>query len=628
MKKTGWILVGTLLLTGCKWVGFSENSEFDTAIDADFDRQIETMKSRKGRDSFEAYAKAEACLDEQYKKIDDLMKNETTYKVSLSDYDGIVKETSTVYWKHHDRLMIELKEVLQDAENYAVYDESIDAEYYANLDLDRLFHSMEYRNPDASAMQEKIDALMKALQEETLSFEEWKTSFLDFYEAYHDLTSSYGLVSLYQDLYAGDADYRKDGAAIGANYDSFQRQYRTLLKAVLESSYREAFAEAFSLTSADIESILSVEEDPEEVIALKEKEEQLVDRFSYHYNLSDSSFDYENNFLELVRVRREIAEKLNDSDYLEVVWEDTYGRDYSIAQANALIENVLSSSRLSKLYFSYGLQGSLAYIGLRKTKINESDLFTVLNRTAAIFPEAEDAVRELRTYGNYNFDLRSDKYSGSYVSNFRDEDYFVFVSGEGNYMMLPSAVHEFGHYLGLTRYDLSLSTGSENLDICEVHSQGLEYLMINEYANLIGKSYASDLMQYQMSNALWTLLSGSAVAAFENYVYTCPEEELTVSNLRERFSEYIRPLNGVSFSFTEVPHIYLQPGYYVSYVTSIMPSLELYSLDYEEAKNAYRTLIRYGEGNGFEFVLEQAGLPSPFEEATLTSVIEKLESGI
>ena len=135
-------------------------------------------------------------------------------------------------------------------------------------------------------------------------------------------------------------------------------------------------------------------------------------------------------------------------------------------------------------------------------------------------------------------------------------------------------------------------------------------------------------MQYQMSNALWTLLSGSAVAAFENYVYTCPEEELTVSNLRERFSEYIRPLNGVSFSFTEVPHIYLQPGYYVSYVTSIMPSLELYSLDYEEAKNAYRTLIRYGEGNGFEFVLEQAGLPSPFEEATLTSVIEKLESGI
>lgn len=50
MKKTGWILVGTLLLTGCKWVGFSENSEFDTAIDADFDQadRNDEVDERKG----------------------------------------------------------------------------------------------------------------------------------------------------------------------------------------------------------------------------------------------------------------------------------------------------------------------------------------------------------------------------------------------------------------------------------------------------------------------------------------------------------------------------------------------------------------------------------------------------
>lgn len=628
MKKTGWILAGTLLLTGCRWIGFSEKKEFDTSIDGDFENQIEKMATLKGQDSFEAYAKAEEYLDAQYGKIDDLMENHSTYRITLEDYDRTVKDTSEIYWKNHDRLLSELKEVLQYEENYAVYDEKIDAEYYLNLDTNRLFHSMEYGKEDASILQEKIDGLTNALEEEALSFEEFKAAFLSFYEDFRNLNSSYGLVSLYQDLYADEKSYIEDGATIGENYYSFQHQYRTLLKSILKSTYRTDFAEEFSLSQSEIEAILSVEEDSEEVLALKEKEEKLIDRFSYYYNLSDPDFDYESNYLELVAVRREIAEKSNCRNYLELVWEDTYGRDYSIAEANALTENILSDSRLSDLYLSYGIRGSLAYIRLMKTSINESDLFAILKRTSEIFPDAGEAVRELRTYGNYNFDLRSNKHSGSYVSNFKDEDYFVFVSGQGDYSMFPSAVHEFGHYLGLTRYDRSLSSGSENLDICEVHSQGLEYMMINEYEYLIGKSYAEDLMNYQMSNALWTLLSGSAVAAFENYVYTCEESALTAANLRDRFSEYTSSLSGATFSFTDVPHIYLQPCYYISYVTSIMPSLELYSLDYEEAKNAYRILIRYGEENGFGFVLEQAGLPSPFEESTLANIVEKLENGI
>ena len=48
-------------------------------------------------------------------------------------------------------------------------------------------------------------------------------------------------------------------------------------------------------------------------------------------------------------------------------------------------------------------------------------------------------------------------------------------------------------------------------------------------------------------------------------------------------------------------------------------------MDLNLAIDAYNEIISYGESNGFSYVLDQAGLVSPFKEEVLRGIIEKIK---
>ncbi len=595
-----------------------------TKIDGDFKNQLSAMKKKKGEESYQAYLKANQYLDELYQTIDELMKNASNY-ISKSEFNKLSKDANNSYWENHDNLIITLKEVLQNKDNYQYYAKNIkDIDYYRDFDTTKLFHSANYQSIDGEIIDQDLQSLIKKIKDNSISYDNLRIDFKKIDQSVSSLIDNYKLNSIYQDLYVEEKIYTDTNDKYSSNYQKCKNSYEELIKTILNSQFKDQFIKDYHMTNEQVASYINKEIYSDEVLALFEQETNIENEFSSKFNNSDKNYNYKENYLSLVNVRRNIAIKLGYSNYLEYVWSD-YGRDYSIEDAKMLTNNILGNKDIEMLYEKFASLSSIYYQSLSSYHINESMIFDTLELTKNISPFSESAIRDLKNYGNYNFEARSNKYSGSYVTNYDSNDnYFIFVSAEDNAFTLPSVVHEFGHYLGLTRYDESKTGNLFNLDICEVHSQALEYLMNNYYYQVMDHSMANRLVDYQVFNALWTFLSGSAVAELEYYVYTTTDN-LTVEQIDKEFSSIIEPLKKYGFNYQEIPHIFISPGYYISYVVSILPALQLWSMDLNLAINAYNIIISYGESNGFSYVLDKAGLISPFKEEVLRGIVEKIK---
>jgi len=76
-------------------------------------------------------------------------------------------------------------------------------------------------------------------------------------------------------------------------------------------------------------------------------------------------------------------------------------------------------------------------------------------------------------------------------------------------------------------------------------------------------------------------------------------------------------------------HIYSSPFYYIDYCLAQTVSLEFWAMIQKDLKDAWRHYMAYTEQGGsrtFTELLANAGLESPFDEATLRGVCEKAKA--
>ena len=624
MKKLFLAILLVFPLCSCsKLLGI--NSNFDYEINKDFDKQIEIMNTSENvEELFQAYQKATLYLEEQYDKLNEFLKNSESNKMTMHNYNKISKSMNLDYWKNYEEYIVSLNEILQYFPHFNYFNQRIEnALFYRNLDVNRIFTKQTYEMIDGESLSKNINSLINKIEENQISYTDFCNEFENIIILYSVLMGSYSLTSIYQDLYPNDKNYYQDYTLINNYYSICENEKNELFKAILASSFREKFIERYQLLQSEIDYFDNIPDYSEKVKELIEKEVKLETEFSNAYNQRLLKFDYQKNYLELVKVRRNIAEELNHSSYLDYVWSD-FGRDYSIEDSRKITLEVLSNNQVTSLFRKFLSQAQKSVTRLSNYYVDEKDIFKALELTNEIHPSAKEAILELQTFGNYNFENRNDKYSGSYVSeyNISGTDYFILLGGINDATLIPTAIHEFGHYLGLTKNDKSLYNGLFSLDICEVHSQGLEYLMTNYFHELYSREITNGLIDYQIFNALWTIISNSIISEFEYYVYTT-EDELTIDNFDKKFRTLLNSLGGTEFYYYEVPHIYLQSGYCISYVTSLIPSLDLWTMDLDKAKESYKTLIEYGESNGFINVLEKANINSPFNEGVIDNIVNK-----
>ena len=169
-----------------------------------------------------------------------------------------------------------------------------------------------------------------------------------------------------------------------------------------------------------------------------------------------------------------------------------------------------------------------------------------------------------------------------------------------------------------------------SLDVAEICSQANELLFLPYFHRYNKLDTYNGIVKYQMIDALDSLVNGCLYDEFQQYVFS--HDISTVEELNEAFCTSSRSYGigddyyfvDLGYVWVDVMHSFEAPMYYISYATSIVPSLEIMEIsleDREEAIRIYNDVVRSDPELSFSETLEEVGLGSPFDEETIVKVV-------
>ena len=166
-----------------------------------------------------------------------------------------------------------------------------------------------------------------------------------------------------------------------------------------------------------------------------------------------------------------------------------------------------------------------------------------------------------------------------------------------------------------------------DLDLAEIHSQGLEMLFTQYFGDMFGESYGDAAITYELYNMLSSITEGCLYDEFQQQVYAL--EDPTLEEINQIYydvaSEYGYEFGSytTAYDWVEIPHNFSEPLYYISYAVSAFPAVQIWCLaqeDPELAAETYMDIVRSGEDYSYSETLANCGLTSPFEEGSVETM--------
>ena len=509
------------------------------------------------------------------------------------------------------------------------------------------FSEIVYERPDLDALTENVETLIQDLEEDKLSvraavnrLEETYGLLNDFWTMdtiaelryYHDITQTYYAdeldwfldnepvaEQLYEELCVASANCAdakqldalfwggwlvdayggQESTGIDQTYLALARRENALL-----GEYRKAFTEPTVTWRGAERSYWELQED----YTLTEEEWDEIQTLYYDKYATVAGEIY----IQLVGVRQELAAYLGYDSY-EALAYDSFGRDYSPAQAMALVEEI--RTELAPLYPELNL--SERWQRLTYTLMDEAELLSALKTAAeAMGGTIADAFHDMERYELCDITISEKKGNLSYQCYlYSYQNPFIFVKTEGYSDDLLKFGHEFGHFVDAWyNYD---ATGSE--DLAEVFSQGMEYLLLTR----VPERYRAELTEYKLLDAVDTFTQQSSFAAFEHEVYSRPAAEWTPEALNELSLELARDFgyliegkeNYYAKSWFDISHFFDSPFYVISYCVSNDAAFRIYELECAEAGkglDCWNRMLPRDSDSFLETVVDQGGLTDPF----------------
>ena len=147
---------------------------------------------------------------------------------------------------------------------------------------------------------------------------------------------------------------------------------------------------------------------------------------------------------------------------------------------------------------------------------------------------------------------------------------------------------------------------------------------------------AQKFLYSHLAGAIAFIPYGTMVDHFQHLVYENPdmtprERHDTWKRLLGEYMPWLKLDGEIPFysdgeGWQRQLHIYVSPFYYIDYCLVQTVSLELWAMIKEDRSNAWSHYMAYTKQGGsatFVELLKNAGLDSPFDEATLKGVCEK-----
>lgn len=531
------------------------------------------------------------------------------------------------------------------------------------------FEDMQYVQYDTSEFYKNMEQI-RELYENPANEAKVKELFFRNGEIYDEIYTMLTLANLYvtkdvTDIKASDEYLYSYSILLKVNDD-----FLLLAKEILNSECSAFLNELFS--EEEVEAILSSEQMTEEQERLANQEQELlkeyqqrsVQEFTVEYggieynetqlvaafyagaiaydtalSLQKQIYQKMNQtlgeiFLQLVEVRKQEAASYGYENYGDYAYQEIYLRDYTqkeIREFHSAVKKNLPKI-LIELQFLYRVNST------RQVFQNSYSKEVVLPILQTYIPELssemEEALNYMLNHHLYDLDYSPVKMGGAYTTTLNSyKAPFIMAQPNGNLYDFSTVVHEFGHYNSSYYNPSGWDKPSLNIDIAEIHSQGLELLFFRFYPEIFGED-SEAAKYYTLLSLCSSILEGCLQDELQQYIYA--EENLTLEKINQKYNDLLIDYGSLeessrgseSYEWVAIPHTFQSPFYYISYAVSAAAAFEVWlesQGDYNHAVDQYLELVSYGYGNQFQDTLDRAGYEDPLTEEFITDLAEKIE---
>ena len=519
-----------------------------------------------------------------------------------------------------------------------------------------VFSEMEYERPSL----EEMDALILAAEEAMdagADFETLEPLLDDCFLYYYHYDTMYTLADIRSCLDLSDEYYAAEYLWCAENYTLIDQAIDGLyyacaaspMAAELEEKYFwEGFCEEYSDETESIyndETVALMQQESnliaeyralmaEPVVSYRGKDEpldELLERLSGSaYNDAVVAYYTQYNervadlFIRLVSVREQLAGAMGYDSYEQMQYSYGFGRDYTPEQAEAYLQDI--KTYMVPLYRDLSVS-SVPY-EIWTSDLDEETLRDILRQSVSDFG---GSVQEA-----YDFMLRHelcDLKQDSRKANMSFETYlndyeapFLFVNAAGTNEDILTFAHEFGHYS-----DAYVNLNSyESVDLAEVYSQAMEYLVLSRLDEQLDETEVDNLARIKMIDTVEMFVQQASYAEFEHRVYALGAENLSAEVLNEtarqvakEYGYYVYQYDEFfSLSWIDIPHYFEQAFYIVSYPISDDLAMQIFDLERGEPGAGMQRYLDNLERDfsGMMGLVDAGGFESPFAPGRVEAI--------
>jgi oligoendopeptidase F len=371
----------------------------------------------------------------------------------------------------------------------------------------------------------------------------------------------------------------------------------------------------------------------------------------------------ETMFLELLKLRRQIAKNAGCANYRDFIWQRKARFDYSPEDCKtfhqAILETVvpIASRMAAQRCTDLGIDSVRPWdAGVDPKGLAPLKPFTTVaeleNQIQTVFhqlsPEFAQMFATMRGK-NLDLDSRKGKGPGGFCDFFTQSgEAYIFMNAVGTHDDIQTMLHEGGHaFHALESHRAQSLVWNHHgpMEFCEVASMGMEMLAMPYLEDSKGGMYnPSDAQRARseyLSGVIEFLPYMACVDAFQHWLYVDAPEDVGIETINAKWAQLHQTFlphldfNGLEssrfFRWQRQSHIFTAPFYYIEYGIAQVGAIQVWRNALQNEANAvarYRQALALGGTEGLKDLFAAAGLTLAFDSSHLGSLMPLVEAAI
>ncbi len=329
--------------------------------------------------------------------------------------------------------------------------------------------------------------------------------------------------------------------------------------------------------------------------------------------------------VELVKIRRKIADKLGYDSYIDVAYK-IHGYTHTTQEMQSFIDNIYDY--FAPFYIDYISNVNLS----QPIEKNYQRLLNILYGTYEDMGEHTfEAYSYMLQHKLYDMakttDTRLNNSFTTYISS--NKSPFIFINLKNTIADISSISHQFGKF---TYYYFN-KTMPYSEDVSEIYAYTTELLSYQLTKDRMLTEDALRLKFSSITSIIRTVLNNCALSSYELQIYALSEEEITLEKIKEisaSVNNTIYTVTNQELSFNKHTHDFASsmtnPMSLQLNAVSVIPAFEIFFSEVESEGTGvalYNDLLKSGACT-LDSIISALSLSSPFDQ----ELIEKIRGAL